>query len=174
MPDTLNNLYNSTVKFSTKRKLPDDNPSKTLDQIIPFAGIGSALFQISMQGITQNARHRVNILFSGLKVVKDTKPLDFNNYIPVTEKDGIYYVEKPSVKKTKCVYRCTCKDWYFTASYSSWKNKVIFGAKAKTYIRKTPLPPLGYPRKNPLLVNILCKHGIQASVLMQRNGLFKQ
>lgn len=173
----LNQIYQSTINFSKARANPDDCSDKRLEGIIPFAGLGTALFQFSMRGVTQaGVRHRTNILFSGLKIyTENTKPpnLNLNDFIKVKEAEGTYYVEKPVSRKTPCVFRCTCKDWYFVCSYSAWKHKVIFGAKAKPYIRKTPAPPVGYPYRNPKLVVIFCKHTLLSTILMSKNGLFK-
>jgi hypothetical protein len=171
---TINSLYNNTISFSSKRKYPDDNSSKTLEGIIPFVGVNTALFQFSMRGKTQKGKHRINLLFTNLKIYPAiSMPENPKDFIKIEEKNIFYYIEKPSVRSSPVVYRCTCKDWYFTWSYSAWKKKAIFGAKAKPYIRKTSPPPKGYPYKNPNEIVGICKHVIHIMVLMQKNNLLK-
>jgi hypothetical protein len=162
---TLRDLFTSTIKLSANRKNPPTSPKPSLDKIIPFAGTNTCLFQISMNGVTVKARHRVNVFFYGLEISRVPK----ENFIETEDKTGKYWIEKPQVYTTPVLLRCTCPDHFFTWGWWNFYKKALFGPKQKPYIRKTK----NWPERNPKKYPGFCKHVFWAIRIMQNSHLWK-
>jgi len=79
----------------------------------------------------------------------------------------------PSLSADKAKIRCTCDAYYY---YFWWYNKKVdahSGTKFPKYIRKTPLPPEGYPEKNPQKIPGMCKHLAFLVRELRRAGVVK-
>lgn len=165
---TLKELYQSSIKLSSTRIKPNESPVKKLESIIPFAGVNTVLFQLSMRGVTQQyVNHRINILFIGLDFSTEFK----EGYLKIEDKTGTYYFSKPSLGNTQIRCRCTCHDFYFTWGIWDFNNGALFGNKPRPYKRKTPPPPKGYPYRNEKKIPGLCKHLFNAMKFLQSSSL---
>ena len=163
---TAKGLYQSTLSLSSTRANIKPSPDKQIEKIIPFAGTKIILFQLSMAGVTQkNVRHQVNVLFTGIDIKRE--PTD--GYIKISDKTGDYWYSKPSANSSTIRYRCTCKDAYFTWLIWDFKQGAIFGDKPRPYKRLTPLPPKGYPYRNPDEIPGACKHFFNSIKHLQAN-----
>lgn len=170
MPLSIRELFQSTLKLSSSRKNPSSSPDIRLDNIIPFAGLNTCLFQVSMRGVTQEGvRHRVNILVNNIKVER-TKT---EGYFKFTDKDGDFWVEKPNPNTGSFRVRCSCHDHYFTWGWWNFIHDACFGVRPRPYKRKTPPPPKGYPYRNPLKIVGICRHIVNSVRLLQAKNLFK-
>jgi hypothetical protein len=170
---SIRDLFQSRIKHSPKKKKFTDTNEVTLDRIIPFAGTDSALFQLSMDGVTEDTRHRVNILCRRIMVqtTKPTRKQEKADFIQVDDKDGItYWVEEPNASTDLVKIRCTCKDYYFVWGWWNFKDNAMFGRQQRPYRRKTPAPPRGKPYVNPKKLPGLCKHVYHAVKHLQRRG----
>lgn len=172
MPWTIRNIFQSTLKLNPERKTPPDSPPRRLDKIIPFAGVNTCLFQVSMKGVTQaGVTHRVNILVTSLDIKR--KPVEDKAYFKFTDKDGDYWIQKPNPSTGEFRIRCSCHDHYYTWGIWNFFNDTIFGNKPRPYKRKTPPPPKGYPYRNPKKYVGMCKHIIHAVKFLEQQGYFK-
>lgn len=164
---TLKGLYQSSIKLSSSRLKPPESPTKKLEKIVPFAGVNTVLFQLSMRGVTQKyVNHRINILFIGLDVSREPK----DGYIKVEDNTGVYYFNKPSLSNTISRNRCSCHDYFFTWGIWNFNNGALFGDKPRPYRRLTPPPPKGYPYRNPNKICGICKHVYNAMKYLQATG----
>lgn len=172
MPFTIKKIFQSTLKLNSERAKPKNSPSQKVDKIIPFAGVNSCLFQVSMKGVTQKGvRHRVNILVTNLDVSR--KEVSESDYFYYKDKDGDYWIKKPNPSTDEFRVRCSCHDFYFTWGIWNFLNNCIFGNKPRPYRRLTPPPPKGYPYRNPLKVFGGCKHLWNAVKHLETNKFFQ-
>lgn len=128
----------------------------------------SVLFQFTNQGLTVQALHQINLMFSGVRVETEPQPLD--DFIKIVWRGAEYWVEKPNMLTTPIVIRCSCPDFYFTFAYWDWAARAIFGPKPKPYKRKTATRPSRNPGHHPGG----CKHINNTLALMQTQGWMKR
>jgi len=172
---TIRSLYQSGLRLSPTRANVAKSPAIRVDTIIPFAGVNSALFQLTLKGITQVSsngypvNHKVNLLFSGLNVTNE----EIKGYIKVTDNTGTYFIEPPTANNTEVRVRCSCHDFYFTWGIWNFLQGAIFGNKPRPYVRKTPSPPQGRPFRNPMHYSGGCKHVWNAVNYLKQNGFMK-
>lgn len=82
-----------------------------------------------------------------------------------------HIVEKPNLMYNDVQCRCSCESFRFSFAYSDRMNRAMAGANFPAYHRKTPLPPLGRPRRNPDHIPGVDKHLITAMDVLVREGL---
>lgn len=82
-----------------------------------------------------------------------------------------HIVEKPNLMYNDVQCRCSCESFRFSYAYADRKNRAMAGANFPVYMRKTPLPPRGYPRRNPQQIPGVDKHLIVAMDVLAREGL---
>lgn len=162
---TIRQLWNSTAKVKQWRKFNYSNSkSRRVVKVVPYVGTKMCLFQFEHYGITQNAQHAINLMFTGLEVTQEKRPTDFFLVVPFKGRE--YYVEKPDLGLHPCMIRCSCADFYFTFSYWNWRQGTAFGPKPRRYVRKTRT----YPPRNPGHHPGFCKHVYNSLLLMQTMG----
>lgn len=168
MAFTIQQLFQSTLRLNKNRANPDPSPDIRIEKIIPFAGVRSCLFQVSMRGVTQkNVRHRVTILATDIDVLRED-PQNSLKYFPFEDKDGKYWIEKPDPRTTKVRIRCSCLDAYFTWTLWNYINDTAFGSKPRPYVRKTTY----YPERNPNHYFGISKHEIWAIKFLESKGFW--
>ena len=82
-----------------------------------------------------------------------------------------HIVEKPNLMYNDVQCRCSCESFRFSFAYADRKERAMAGANFPIYHRKTPLPPLGRPRRNPEQIPGVDKHLIVAMDTLAREGL---
>lgn len=82
-----------------------------------------------------------------------------------------HIVEKPNLMYNDVQCRCSCESFRFSFAYADRMNRSMAGANFPAYHRKTPLPPLGRPRRNPDHIPGVDKHLITAMDVLVREGL---
>lgn len=82
-----------------------------------------------------------------------------------------HIIEKPNLIYNDVQCRCSCESFRFSFAYADRKNRVMAGANFPIYHRRTPLPPLGRPRRNPEQIPGVDKHLITAMDVLVREGL---
>ena len=82
-----------------------------------------------------------------------------------------HIVVKPNLMYNDVQCRCSCESFRFSYAYADRKNRAMAGDNFPTYIRKTPLPPMGIPRINPNQIPGVDKHLIIAMDVLAREGL---
>lgn len=82
-----------------------------------------------------------------------------------------HIVEKPKLAENDVQCRCSCESFRFSFAYADRKSRSMAGANFPIYHRKTPLPPLGRPRRNPQQIPGVDKHLITAMDVLAREGL---
>ena len=82
-----------------------------------------------------------------------------------------HIVEKPRLAENDVQCRCSCESFRFSFAYADRLNKSMAGANFPVYIRRTPLPPLGRPRRNPEQIPGVDKHLMIAMDVLAREGL---
>ena len=54
--------------------------------------------------------------------------------------------------------RCNCPDFQFRFAWEDRGKQALYGGPPKSYVRKTPDPPIGRPYVNPEQIPGICKH----------------
>lgn len=132
------------------------------------------------KGQAKTLRYLTSVTFSGVSLVD--KP-DKTHHIPITRRTGVRMGSSPTfdlhmkpvaatVNTVEC--RCTCQDFYFVWGYALKRRHALLGSHLKPYIRKTPLPPLGYPRRNPRHILGYCKHIKALMVNLKARGVIRR
>lgn len=169
---TFRDLYRSTIKVSETRRSYSDSKAIRRVAIVPLKGTRSALFQYEHYGLTDQALHQVNILFSDLDVFTEDELESKYGYIETEHKGKLYYIQRPDLVKTPCKIRCNCVDFYFTFAWWDWQSHVIFGGKPRPYKRKTlNRKTLNRKPRNPGKHPGMCKHVFNTVKLMRVSGM---
>ena len=113
-------LLDSSGLVSASRVNYSSSPGVALDRMIPYLGMGSVLFQVSMRGVTVKAIHVSHLMFKGLRVSEEERPI--SGWIPLVEDGRRLFLEKPSLVSTEVLVRCSCIDFYHTFSIKSSTN----------------------------------------------------
>ena len=82
-----------------------------------------------------------------------------------------HIVEKPKLAENDVQCRCSCESFRFSFAYADRMERAMAGANFPVYHRKTPLPPMGRPRRNPNHIPGVDKHLITAMDVLAREGL---
>ena len=81
-----------------------------------------------------------------------------------------HIIERPKLMENDVQCRCSCESFRFSFAYSDRKNRVMIGEDFPIYQRKTPLPPMGRPRRNPQQIPGVDKHLMVAMDVLARKG----
>lgn len=136
--------------------------------------------------------YRVQIMFNSVFEIKDIKSADEaeyylskkgEKYMLVKDSTGHnHIVEKPKrSKKNNAQVRCNCESYEFTYNYANKRKGGALPPDFPHYQRKTPVGgryeyagkvkyKVGRPRRNPLKLPGMCKHVVEATIFLEKNG----
>jgi len=105
-------------------------------------------------------RYLTSITYSAVDLV-DAR--DRKHAIPIMPKNAKrgtkpLYMKSILKRQNPIECRCTCPDFYFVWGWALKRRGALLGSHMVPYVRKTPLPPVGYPRRNPRHILGYCKH----------------
>lgn len=133
--------------------------------IVPYKGTNSLLISMRAWGVTQASLHNVTLLFSNVEIL--TENPNNSNYFQVQYNGIMYWCKKLDKTRNPMANRCTCRDYFFTASFYNHRNGCLYGPKPRPYVRKTTT----YPERNKLHAPLICKHIYHAWTILRNSGL---
>ena len=133
--------------------------------IVPYVGTKSVLISLKAWGVTQASLHNVTLLFSDVDIL--TENPNNMNYFQIEYDNVMYWIKKLDRNRNPLTSRCTCKDFFFTASYYNSANHCLYGPIPKKYVRKTTW----MPERNPLHTPLICKHIYHSWQVLKDSGL---
>lgn len=175
MSATLGALFLSAKRLRRKQNIWDTDTgihgTDYLDKITPFRGTKTVIFSFTVPGLTEyvvdkysNRKigpvpHKEIFAFQDCNFLEpNQEPENKSNYFKIDYNGDTYWVEKIDVAKQRCTVRCNCTDFFMSWAYPDYLTGNLYGPPPKKYIRKTPLPPKGRPRRNPSNYPGFCKH----------------
>lgn len=148
----------------------------SITSIVFAAGVKTLTFYFRIMGTHHRAFGAI-ITFLRINEIEIESEEEYNRamsnpkYMEVRDsEDHNHVIEKPNLLYNDVQCRCSCESFRFTYAYADKKNRAMTGADFATYIRKTPLPPLGRPRRNPDRIPGIDKHLEVAMNYLSRKG----
>jgi hypothetical protein len=87
---------------------------------------------------------------------------------------GVDTQKEPASPLHKIGCRCSCKAYYFYASWANMAHGCSFGTRFRPYVRKTPPDDPRYPPRNPSNIPMLCKHQLLLAATLQNSDFYKR
>ena len=155
----------------------DPSNHVSIANMVYAAGMKTLTFYLNIRG---SNRRTFGAIISFLRVdeirvdseQEAVEALSKNENMMVEDAEGHkHIVEKPNLMYNDVQCRCSCESFRFSYAYADRKNRAMAGASFPVYHRRTPLPPLGRPRRNPQQIPGVDKHLIVAMDVLAREGL---
>lgn len=160
-----------------QRNNVDQSNHVSITNMVYAAGMKTLTFYLNIRGSNRRT-------FGGIITFLDVKEIEVEseeeavealsnrtNMMVEDSQGHRHIVEKPNLIYNDVQCRCSCESFRFSYAYADRKNRAMAGANFPTYMRKTPLPPMGRPRRNPQQIPGVDKHLITAMDVLAREGL---
>lgn len=173
---TIVDLMKGVEKYEKTRKIGDRvrqaNSVKIFDRSVTGqVGVKTVAVATIAKDIgitpTPKDQHTQRMLFRGIDILKEK---DQKHPMPVKVGDETRYAEL--IKKDGIMdCRCSCNDFIFTWAWTLKQHGNLSPQQLKKYVRKTPPPPEGRPKRNPDDIPGVCKHLLAGLKAMSNEGM---
>lgn len=155
----------------------DQSNHVNVTNMVYAAGMKTLTFYLSIRGSNMRTFGAI-ISFLRVEEIKVNseqeaiEALSNEENMMIEDSDGHkHIIEKPKLSRNDVQCRCSCESFRFSFAYADRKNRAMAGSNFPIYHRKTPLPPIGRPRRNPNNIPGVDKHLIIAMDILSRQGL---